>query len=202
MCPLASRPSPVETTLRRKAPSQKRIKAYFLPQRQTTRFPRRPPLLLAIQPQLRLESPTAPPSLSTFFLSFGHYFSSSSPPKNPTNITPIPSHLYTIRPLTKVRYGLGDENNSPNCNAASVSCGFYNLPGYNAAVSQNLYGAASGKTDTCSTCWQLDPVSNPNAANPNATVAGLNSIVVKVNNLCPSAGNERDVSTESRYTTL
>lgn len=93
---------------------------------------------------------------------------------------------------TFTEYGLNDGNGSPNCNAATVSCGFYNTPGYNAAVSQNLFGAASGKTDTCGTCWQLDPVSNPNAADTTATVAGLNSIVVMVNNLCPASSNEKD----------
>ena len=172
----------------------------LLPQRQQTLVPRRPPLLLIIWPQPPLnlhlpavESPTKPPSPSTFSLSFGPYFFSTAPTL--TNLIPIPFHLFiSFIPLTSVRYGLGDENNSPNCNDASVSCGFYNDPGYNAAASQNLYGAASGKTDTCGTCWQLNPVSNPNAANPNATVAGLNSIVVKVNNLCPIQGNEQDVS--------
>ncbi|CAD6566016.1 MAG: hypothetical protein ASARMPREDX12_007507 [Alectoria sarmentosa] len=93
---------------------------------------------------------------------------------------------------TFTEYGLNDGNGSPNCNAATVSCGFYNTPGYNAAVSQNLFGAASGKTDTCGTCWQLDPVSNPNAADTTATVAGLNPIVVMVNNLCPASSNEKD----------
>ena len=42
--------------------------------------------------------------------------------------------------------------------------------------------------------WQLDPVSNPNAADTSAKVAGLNSIVVSVNNLCPASSNEKDVS--------
>ncbi|KAM0800421.1 hypothetical protein BDR22DRAFT_851765 [Usnea florida] len=93
---------------------------------------------------------------------------------------------------TFTEYGLNDGNGSPNCNAATVSCGFYNTPGYNAAVSQNLFGAASGKTATCGTCWQLDPVSNPNAADTTAKVAGLNSIVVSVNNLCPASSNEKD----------
>ena len=92
------------------------------------------------------------------------------------------------------RYGLNDSNNSPNCNTATVSCGFFSNPGYNAAVSQNLYGAASGRTPICGTCWRLHPVSDPNAPDPSEPVAGLEEIVVKVNNLCPAAGNERDVS--------
>lgn len=37
-------------------------------------------------------------------------------------------------------------------------------------------------------------MSNPNAADTNAPVAGLNPIVVMVNNLCPASSNEKDVS--------
>lgn len=117
----------------------------------------------------------------------------SAAASKPASTTPASSSdgevTYTA---TFTEYGLDDGNNSPNCNAATVSCGFYNTPGYNAAVSQNLFGAASGKTDTCGTCWQLDPVSNPNAADTTATVAGLNSIVVMVNNLCPASTNAKD----------
>ena len=104
------------------------------------------------------------------------------------------SPALSIIALKQLRYGLNDGNGSPNCNAATVSCGFYNTPGYNVAVSQNLFGASSGQTSTCGTCWQLYPVSDPNAADTTARVAGLNSIVVKVNNLCPASGNEKDVS--------
>ncbi|KAL9138262.1 MAG: hypothetical protein Q9175_000538 [Cornicularia normoerica] len=57
---------------------------------------------------------------------------------------------------TFTKYGLNDGTGSPNCNAATVSCGFYNTPGYNAAVSQNLFGAASGKTHTCGTCANVN----------------------------------------------
>ena len=152
-------------------------------------------MLLAAQHPLRLhscppavESPTAPPSPGGFSLLLPTIFLS-----NLTQFSPTLAILSFI-PLTQLRYGLNDGNGSPNCNDATVSCGFYNTPGYNAAVSQNLYGAASGKTATCGTCWELDPVSDPNAANPNATVAGLKSIVVMVNNLCPAASNEKDVS--------
>ena len=100
-------------------------------------------------------------------------------------------------PLIHPRYGSGDGNGSPNCNAGTVSCGWYTFPGYFAAVSQNLFGAASGVGSACGSCWQLDPVSNPNAADTTATVAGMNSIVVRVNNLCPSDTNEKDVSDPS-----
>ncbi|KAF6225646.1 hypothetical protein HO133_009646 [Letharia lupina] len=132
---------------------------------------------------------------------------SSSAPANAVSSTPAAATASKPAPTTPAsppsgggvsysatftQYGLNDGNGSPNCNAASVSCGFYNTPGYNAAVSQNLFGAASGKTDTCGTCWQLDPVSNPNAANTAAAVGGLNTIVVMVNNLCPASSNEKD----------
>ena len=101
----------------------------------------------------------------------------------------------TFMPLIHPRYGSGDDVGSPNCNDATVSCGWYSFPGYFAAVSQNLFGAASGAGSACGSCWQLDPVSNPNNnADPTAPVAGMNSIVVMVNNLCPSDSNERDVS--------
>lgn len=93
-----------------------------------------------------------------------------------------------------LRYGSGDGNSSPNCNAGTVSCGWYTYPGYFAAVSQNLFGAASGHGSACGSCWQLDPVSNPNAADTTAAVGGMKSIVVRVNNLCPSDTNEKDVS--------
>lgn len=97
-------------------------------------------------------------------------------------------------PLIHPRYGSGDDNGSGNCNVGTVSCGWYTFPGYFAAVSQNLFGAASGHGSACGSCWQLDPVSNPNAADTTAVVAGMKSIVVRVNNLCPADGNEKDVS--------
>ncbi|KAK0515881.1 hypothetical protein JMJ35_001915 [Cladonia borealis] len=76
------------------------------------------------------------------------------------------------------RYGAGDQDGSGNCNTATAACGFYNNPGYNAAISQALFGVGpgAGAGPACGTCYKLMP-------------DGGNSIVVKVNNLCPDAGN-------------
>lgn len=198
-CLLYPRPYPAETALTRK--SHKRIQAYPFRQRRQKQFPRQVSLLLLSQHPLR-PHPHPPavvsliprPSLSTFLFTSASiilptltHYSQTSPPS------------YRSITLTHHRYGLNDGNGSPNCNAATVSCGFYNTPGYNAAVSQNLFGAASGKTGTCGTCWQLDPVSNPNAEDTTAVVPGLNSIVVMVNNLCPASSNEKDVSVPIYY---
>ncbi len=85
------------------------------------------------------------------------------------------------------RYGAGDSFGSPNCNTATAACGFYNNPGYNAAISQNFYGAGPGQGagPACNTCWLLTPQtdSSGNALN------GAHAIVVKINNLCPAQGN-------------
>lgn len=132
-------------------------------------------------------------SYSATFTEYVFLYFSPSLSSRPHLLQSNPPTLMST-PLIHPRYGLNDGNGSPNCNAATVSCSFYNTPGYNAAVSQNLFGAASGKTDTCGTCWQLDPVSNPNAADTTATVAGLKPIVVMVNNLCPASSNKKDVS--------
>jgi hypothetical protein len=90
--------------------------------------------------------------------------------------------------LTPIRYGSGDSFGSGNCNTASSACGFYNNPGYNAAASQNLYGAGpgAGAGPACNTCWRLSP-STDSSGN---ALHGANSIVVKVNNLCPANGME------------
>ncbi|KAL9077404.1 MAG: hypothetical protein Q9161_000249 [Pseudevernia consocians] len=82
---------------------------------------------------------------------------SSSAPANPVSSRSASSSSAggVSYNATFTEYGLDDGNGSPNCNAATVSCGFYNTPGYNAAVSQNLFGAASGKTDTCGTCVRI-----------------------------------------------
>ena len=89
--------------------------------------------------------------------------------------------------LISFRYGAGDDNGSPNCNTATAACGFYNEPGYNAAASQNLFGVGpgAGAGPACNTCWQLSPETD-SSGNP---LSGANSIVVKVNNLCPADGN-------------
>ena len=75
-------------------------------------------------------------------------------------------------------YGAGDQDGSGNCNTATAACGFYNNPGYNAAISQAVFGVGpgAGAGPACGTCYKLMP-------------DGGNSIVVKVNNLCPDDGN-------------
>ena len=85
------------------------------------------------------------------------------------------------------RYGAGDSFGSSNCNIATSACGWYNNPGYNAAVSENLYGVGpgGGAGETCGKCYQLTATSDQ-AGNP---LSSGGSIIVKVNNLCPKAGN-------------
>ncbi|MCJ1392681.1 hypothetical protein MMC18_005552 [Xylographa bjoerkii] len=48
----------------------------------------------------------------------------------------LPSTLAQTYKASFTKYGQGDNNGSPNCNTATAACGFYNYPGYNAAVSQ------------------------------------------------------------------
>ncbi|MCJ1458993.1 hypothetical protein MMC28_009370 [Mycoblastus sanguinarius] len=66
-----------------------------------------------------------------------------------------------------------------NCKTPALACGYYN-DGYTAAVSQALFGVGpgAGPGPACGTCWKLS-----------STTSGTNSIVVKVNNLCPDDGN-------------
>lgn len=80
-------------------------------------------------------------------------------------------------------YGSGDQNNSGNCNVATTACGYYTNPGYSAAASQNIFGAASGQGagPGCGTCWRLT-ASTDSSGNK---ISGTKSIVVKVTNLCP-----------------
>ena len=63
------------------------------------------------------------------------------------------------------------------CRRASVACGWYSDSGYDAAISQAVYGGGpgSGATGACGVCWRLTP-----------DAAGANEIVVKVNDLCPA----------------
>ena len=84
-------------------------------------------------------------------------------------------------------YGAGDSFGSGNCNTNTAACGFFTNPGFNAAVSENLYGATAGAGPgpACGTCWQLS-VTGDDKGNP---ISGGKSIVVKVNNLCPAQGN-------------
>ena len=67
------------------------------------------------------------------------------------------------------------------CNSPSqTSCGWYSSTGYNAAISQAVYGGypGSGPSAACGVCWLLTP-----------EFPGANAMVVKVNNLCPDGGN-------------
>ncbi|KAI9655753.1 MAG: hypothetical protein M1821_005188 [Bathelium mastoideum] len=83
-------------------------------------------------------------------------------------------------------YGEGDSRGDGTCNTNTAACGFFTNPGFSAAVSQNLYGAApgAGAGPICGACWRLNATTNPY----NGADIGT-SIVVKVNNLCPASGN-------------
>ncbi|MCJ1381045.1 hypothetical protein MMC17_004154 [Xylographa soralifera] len=89
---------------------------------------------------------------------------------------------------TFTEYGAGDVRSSGNCNAATAACGFYTFPGYNAAASQNLFGVGDGQGagPGCGLCWQLTPEFFDDGK---TKITGANSIVVKVNNLCPADSN-------------
>jgi len=91
----------------------------------------------------------------------------------------ISSHTHAFADPTR-RYGSNDKDGSGNCNTASAACGFFNNPGYNAAISQAVFGAGpgGGAGPACGHCYKLMP-DHPKAR----------SIVVKVNNLCPDDGN-------------
>ena len=67
------------------------------------------------------------------------------------------------------------------CNDPSkTSCAWYSSTGFNAAISQAVYGGypGSGPSAACGICWKLTP-----------DYAGANEIFVKVNNLCPDDQN-------------
>ncbi|MCJ1318318.1 hypothetical protein MMC15_003646 [Xylographa vitiligo] len=89
---------------------------------------------------------------------------------------------------TFTQYGAGDVRSSGNCNSATAACGFYSFPGYNAAASQNLFGVGDGQGagPGCGLCWQLTPEFFDDGE---TKITGANSIVVKVNNLCPADSN-------------
>ncbi|MCJ1414485.1 hypothetical protein MMC32_000811 [Xylographa parallela] len=103
------------------------------------------------------------------------------------SLTLLPCTIAQTYKASFTKYGQGDQNGSPNCNTATAACGFYTYPGYNAAVSQNLYGVGpgAGAGPACGTCWQLTPKTDSSG---NA-LKGAKTIVVKVNNLCPAQGN-------------
>ncbi|KAI9749368.1 MAG: hypothetical protein M4579_006899 [Chaenotheca gracillima] len=85
-------------------------------------------------------------------------------------------------------YGAADGLGSPNCQTASAACGFYTSPGYAAAASQNLFGAAPGEGagPGCKKCFKLTGKTDSSGK---ALSGGGKSIIVKVNNLCPANGN-------------
>lgn len=86
-------------------------------------------------------------------------------------------------------YGAGDTFGSPSCNTATAACGWYTNPGYNAAVSENIFGVGpgAGAGPACGLCFQLTAETDPYS--DNKALTGTKSIVVKVNNLCPANGN-------------
>ncbi|KAL9070455.1 MAG: hypothetical protein Q9161_004879 [Pseudevernia consocians] len=78
---------------------------------------------------------------------------------------------------------------SPCNDPSKASCAWYSSSGYNAAISQAVYGGypGSGPSGACGICWKLTP-----------DYAGANEIVVKVNNLCPDDGNPLCAQAESK----
>ena len=86
-------------------------------------------------------------------------------------------------------YGSGDQNNSGNCNVLTNACGYYTSPGYAAAASQNIFGVGPGQGagPGCGTCWQLTAQTDSSGNK----LSGVQSIVVKVTNLCPGK-SQRD----------
>ena len=99
----------------------------------------------------------------------------------------LPTTLARTYRASFTQYGEGDGWGSANCNTATAACGFYSYPGYNAAVSQNLYGVGpgAGAGPACGTCWHLEPETDSSGNE----LHGTNWITVKVNNLCPAQGN-------------
>lgn len=99
----------------------------------------------------------------------------------------LPSTFVSIFAKRNFHRYRSTDGQSPNCNTATTACGFYNLPGYNAAVSQNLYGKGpgAGPGPQCGRCWKLTPMKDANGR----PIHGANIFVVKVNNLCPIQGN-------------
>lgn len=143
-----------------------------------------PSSTLAAAPVPSSTATTAPISSgTTYTATFTQYVYSSPIPKPPPRL----HKLLTKYPY---RYGAGDTFGSPNCNTATAACGWYSNPGYNAAASQNLFGVGpgAGAGPGCGLCFQLTAKTNPYANN--VALIGTQSIVVKVNNLCPAVGNE------------
>lgn len=84
-------------------------------------------------------------------------------------------------------YGAGDSFGSGNCQTKTTACGYY-TSGFNAAVSQNVFGVGpgAGAGAACGGCWKLT-IETDSSGN-RVSNAG-NSIVVEVTNLCPASGN-------------
>lgn len=82
---------------------------------------------------------------------------------------------------------------SPCNDPSKTSCAWYSSTGYNAAISQAVYGGSpgSGPSGACGICWKLTP-----------HYAGANETVVKVNNLCPDDGNPLCAQPESEFSFL
>ncbi|KAL8864351.1 MAG: hypothetical protein Q9174_007385, partial [Haloplaca sp. 1 TL-2023] len=73
------------------------------------------------------------------------------------------------------------------CTSDSVACQSYG-GGPSAAISENLYGQSNGiSAQACGTCWALTPKADMNGV----PLKGAQSIVVRVNSLCPAQGNEK-----------
>lgn len=89
--------------------------------------------------------------------------------------------------LTALRYNAGDSFDSGNCNNAQVACDFFSSTSYNATISQNVFDVGSDVDvePACDTCWRLTALTDNNEA----SLPSRNSIVIKVNNLCPAQGN-------------
>jgi hypothetical protein len=90
------------------------------------------------------------------------------------------------------QYGSTDTWGSGNCQVKTTACGFY-TQGYNAAVSQNVFGVGpvriiprQQRLTQSPTCWKL--TIETNSSGGKVSNAG-NSIVVMVTNLCPASGN-------------
>ena len=70
------------------------------------------------------------------------------------------------------------------------ACGYSTSSGYTAAINQFSYGAPAGvgPGDACGRCFALTATADPYA--PNYTGPFGKTIIVKVTDLCPIAGNE------------
>ena len=61
--------------------------------------------------------------------------------------------------------------------------------GYSAAVNELAFGANSAAGGACGRCFEITPTSDPYS--PSFTGPFGNTIVVKVNDLCPASGNNQ-----------